>query len=125
MRLENKAIVVTGASSGMGKAIVELFVKEGASVVAVARRTDRLAALAESLAGEPGRIVPFTGDVSRREDCEAMIDACVSEFGRLDVLVNNAGIMDNMPPPRTSRTRSTRALWRSMCTGLWRRPGKP
>ena len=96
MRLKDKAIVVTGASSGMGKAIVELFVKEGASVIAVARRADRLAALADSLAGEAGKIVPFTGDVSKREDCEAMIDACVSEFGKLDVLVNNAGVMDNM-----------------------------
>jgi len=98
MRLQNKAIVVTGASSGMGKAIVELFVKEGASVVAVARRADRLAALAESLKGEAGKIIPFTGDVSKKEDCEAMIDACVSAFGRLDVLVNNAGVMDNMAP---------------------------
>lgn len=96
MRLKDKAIVVTGASSGMGKSIVELFVKEGASVIAVARRTERLAALAESLAGEAGKIVPFTGDVSKKEDCEAMIDACVKEFGRLDVLVNNAGVMDNM-----------------------------
>ena len=96
MKLANKAIVVTGASSGMGKAIVELFVKEGASVVAVARRTERLEQLAESLAGEAGKIVPFTGDVSKKEDCEAMIDKCVSEFGRLDVLVNNAGVMDNM-----------------------------
>jgi len=96
MRLTGKAIVVTGASSGMGKAIVELFVKEGASVIAVARRADRLEALAESLAGEAGKIVPFTGDVSKREDCEAMIDACVSKFGKLDVLVNNAGVMDNM-----------------------------
>jgi len=98
MRLANKAIVVTGASSGMGKAIVELFVKEGASVIAVARRADRLAALADSLAGEAGKIVPFTGDVSKKEDCEAMIDACVKEFGKLDVLVNNAGVMDNMAP---------------------------
>jgi len=96
MRLENKAIVVTGASSGMGKAIVELFVKEGASVIAVARRAERLAALAESMADEAGKIVPFPGDVSKREDCEAMIDACVREFGKLDVLVNNAGVMDNM-----------------------------
>lgn len=98
MRLQNKAIVVTGASSGMGKAIVELFVKEGASVIAVARRADRLAALAESLSGAAGRIIPFTGDVSKKEDCEAMIDACVREFGKMDVLVNNAGVMDNMAP---------------------------
>jgi len=96
MRLENKAIVVTGASSGMGKSIVELFVKEGASVVAVARRAERLAALAEELANAPGKIVPFTGDVSKKEDCDGMIDACVSNFGKLDVLVNNAGVMDNM-----------------------------
>ena len=68
MKLANKAIVVTGASSGMGKAIVELFVKEGASVVAVARRTERLEQLAEALAGEAGKIVPFTGDVSKKED---------------------------------------------------------
>ena len=51
MKLQNKAIVVTGASSGMGKAIVERFVKEGALVVAVARRRERLEALAESLSG--------------------------------------------------------------------------
>jgi len=96
MKLKNKAIVVTGASSGMGKAIVELFVKEGANVIAVARRAERLASLAESLKGEAGKCIPFTGDVSRREDCEAMIDECVKQFGKLDVLVNNAGVMDNM-----------------------------
>lgn len=96
MKLENKAIVVTGASSGMGKAIVELFVKEGASVVAVARRKERLEALAESLQNEAGKIVIYAGDVSKKEVCEGMIDECVSQFGKLDVLVNNAGIMDNM-----------------------------
>lgn len=96
MKLQNKAIVVTGASSGMGKAIVEHFVKEGAFVVAVARRRERLEALAESLSGEAGRIVPYVGDVSKAEDCEGMIDTCVKEFGKLDVLVNNAGVMDDM-----------------------------
>lgn len=91
MRLENKAIVVTGASSGMGKVIVETFVKEGASVIAVARRKERLDALAESLAGETGKIIPYVGDISNKEVCEDMIDTCVKEFGKLDVLVNNAG----------------------------------
>ena len=66
MKLQNKAIVVTGASSGMGKAIVELFVREGASVVAVARRRERLEALAEALQGEAGKILVYAGDVSRR-----------------------------------------------------------
>ena len=96
MRLEGKSIVVTGASSGMGKAIVERFVKEGAYVVAVARRYQRLEALKESLKEEPGKIVIFQGDVSKRKDNEKMIDLAVSEFGKLDVLVNNAGIMDDM-----------------------------
>ena len=98
MKLENKVVVVTGASSGMGKAIVELFVKEGAQVVAVARRTERLEALAESLKDAPGKMLPFTGDVSRREDCEGMIDAAVNTFGHLDCLINNAGVMDDMAP---------------------------
>jgi len=96
MKLENKSIVVTGASAGMGKHIVELFVKEGANVVAVARRAERLADLAESLKDAPGKLVVFTGDVSKREDNEAMIDLAVKEFGKLDVLVNNAGVMDDM-----------------------------
>lgn len=98
MRLEGKSIVVTGASSGMGKEIVTRFVREGANVIAVARRRERLEALAESLADAPGRIVPFVGDISRQEDNEAAIDAAVREFGKLDVLVNNAGIMDDMSP---------------------------
>ncbi len=96
MRLQNKTVVVTGASAGMGKSIVELFVNEGANVVAVARRAERLAALKDSLATAPGRIIVMTGDVSKREDNEAMIDLAVSAFGRLDVLVNNAGVMDDM-----------------------------
>ena len=98
MKLENKSIVVTGASSGMGKAIVELFANEGACVVAVARRAERLAALVESLKDAPGKVIAYTGDVSKREDCEGMIDAAIKAYGKLDVLVNNAGVMDDMAP---------------------------
>ena len=96
MRMENKSVVVTGASSGAGKGIVELLVREGASVVAVARREERLRALAEELKDAPGRIEIYVGDVSKREVNEGMIDFAVEKFGKLDVLVNNAGIMDNM-----------------------------
>lgn len=95
MRLEGKVVVVTGASAGMGHAIVERFVQEGAKVVAVARRKERLDELAESLKDEPGEVLAFAGDVSKREDNEAMIDFAVENFGRLDVLINNAGIMDD------------------------------
>lgn len=98
MRLEGKSIVVTGASSGMGKAIVELFVREGANVVAVARRKERLEALKESLQDQKGTVVVFPGDVSCKEDNEKMIEKAVACFGKLDVLINNAGIMDDMAP---------------------------
>ena len=95
MRLENKSVVVTGASAGMGQAIVERFVQEGANVVAVARRLDRLETLVESLKDAPGRVVPCQGDISDPEASVKMIDLAVKEFGQLDVLVNNAGIMDD------------------------------
>lgn len=98
MRLENKVVVVTGASSGMGKAITELFVKEGAKVVAVARRKERLEELAASLKDEAGEIVIFQGDVSLKETNDKMIDTAIEKFGKLDVLINNAGIMDEFIP---------------------------
>ena len=90
MKLEGKSIVVTGASAGMGQAIVTLLAQEGANIIAVARRKERLEALAEVLKDAPGKVVPYAGDVSDPAVCEGMIDAAVKEFGRLDVLVNNA-----------------------------------
>jgi NAD(P)-dependent dehydrogenase (short-subunit alcohol dehydrogenase family) len=98
MRLQDKSIVITGASSGMGKSMVELFAREGANVVAVARREERLKELQESLKDAPGKVEIFVGDVSLRENNEKMIDLAVEKFGKLDVLVNNAGIMDGMEP---------------------------
>lgn len=98
MKLENMTVVVTGASSGTGKAIVELFVKEGANVVAVARREEKLKELRESLQDAYGNIEIYVGDVSKKETSESMIDFAVEKFGKLDVLINNAGIMDDMGP---------------------------
>ena len=98
MKLNGKSVVVTGASSGMGKAIVELFAREGASIIAVARRKERLEELAESLKDTPGKVIPFVGDVSKEETMDGAIDLAVAEFGKLDILINNAGIMDDMSP---------------------------
>lgn len=98
MKLEGKSVVVTGASSGMGRSIVELFAREGADIIAVARRMERLEELASELKDAPGKVVPFKGDISRQEDIEAAIDEAVSRFGKLDILINNAGIMDDMSP---------------------------
>lgn len=120
MKLEGKSVVVTGASSGMGKAIVELFVREGASVVAVARRKDRLDSLVESLKDAPGKVVAFGGDVSKKEDDEAMIDCAVKEFGKLDILVNNAGVMDDMAPIAKASDEKYSMYSASMSTDLLR-----
>ena len=98
MKLKDKSVVVTGASSGMGKAIVERFAKEGANIIAVARRKERLEALAESLKDEPGKVIPYVGDISKEETNIGAIDAAVKHFGRLDILINNAGVMDDMSP---------------------------
>lgn len=98
MRLAGKTIVVTGASSGMGKSMTELFVREGANVVAVARREERLRSLAMQLADAPGKITVHQADVSNKADVEASIDLAVQTYGRLDVLVNNAGVMDDFSP---------------------------
>ena len=100
MRFEGKSVVVTGASSGMGRQIAYDFAKEGATVVAVARRQERLAELAAQVEadGLPGKILPFVGDVSSRETNDAMIDFALEQTGKLDVLVNNAGIMDGFEP---------------------------
>lgn len=98
MRFEGKSVVVTGASSGMGYAMALDFAREGATVVAVARRKERLEQLAKEAEGFAGKILPYAGDVSSREVNDGMIDYLISETGKIDVLVNNAGIMDEFKP---------------------------
>jgi len=88
----DKTMIVTGASSGLGAHIARHLVGEGALVLAAARRVDRLAGLADSLAAAPGRLVTLQADVTRAEDAERMVAAAVEAFGRLDALVNNAGM---------------------------------
>ena len=90
--------VVTGASSGIGECFARRLAKEGYSLVLVARRKERLEALAEELKEEAGSVLPYAGDVSKKEDIEGAIEAAVAQFGKLDILVNNAGVMDDMAP---------------------------
>lgn len=97
-RFDGKSVVVTGASSGMGHKIALDFAAEGATVIAVARRKERLEELAAQAEELPGTIVAFPGDISSREVNDAMIDKAVEICGKLDVLVNNAGVMDEFKP---------------------------
>ena len=98
MRFEGKCVVVTGASSGMGRKIALDFAKEGATVIAVARRLERLEEIAKEAESFAGKILPYQGDISLEEVNNGMIDFAVKECGKLDVLVNNAGIMDEFTP---------------------------
>lgn len=98
MRFEGKCVVVTGASSGMGRKIALDFAKEGATVIAVARRLERLEEIAKEAESFAGKILPYQGDISLEEVNNDMIDYAVKECGKLDVLVNNAGIMDEFTP---------------------------
>lgn len=98
MRFEGKCVVVTGASSGMGRKIALDFAKEGATVIAVARRLERLEEIAKEAEGFAGKILPYQGDISLEEVNNGMIDYAVKKCGKLDVLVNNDGIMDEFTP---------------------------
>ena len=96
MRLKNKVIVITGASAGMGREMTRKFAEEGAKVVAVARRREVLENLQKECRGLPGEVEIYAGDCGQKDVCEGMVQYAVDTFGRLDGLVNNAGIMDDM-----------------------------
>lgn len=98
MRFEGKSVVVTGASSGMGWRIALDLAAEGATVVAVARRKERLEELAQQAEELPGQILPYPGDVTLQEVNDGMIDYAVEKCGKIDVLINNAGVMDEFIP---------------------------
>lgn len=98
MRLENKVVLLTGASAGIGRDMAVLFAKEGAKVVAVARREERLKEIAEQSKDLAGEILACKADISKQEDIDKMVDFTMEKFGRIDVLVNNAGVMDNFEP---------------------------
>lgn len=92
MDIKNSVIIVTGASAGIGEATVRLLAEMGANVVITARRADRLAQLVDSLAGLPGRRLAVAGDIRENAFAKELVARAVAEFGRVDVLVNNAGL---------------------------------
>jgi len=98
MKLENKVAVITGAASGMGRAMAKLFALEGAKVIASDINSEGVESLIAELKGAPGEVTYCHADVSKKEDCDNMIDTAVKKYGTLDILVNNAGIMDGMMP---------------------------
>jgi NADP-dependent 3-hydroxy acid dehydrogenase YdfG len=98
--IENKVVVITGASSGLGEATARHLAERGAFVVLGARRRDRIEALAKELtaAGHKARAVPT--DVTNADQVKKLVDVAVNEFGRIDVMLNNAGLMPLAPLER-------------------------
>jgi NADP-dependent 3-hydroxy acid dehydrogenase YdfG len=95
--LTGKVAIVTGASSGAGEGIALGLARAGVRVALVARRLERLGALAERIAAEGGTAVAFQADLARTADAVAAVNAACAHFGRLDILVNDAGVMLNAP----------------------------
>lgn len=91
--IQDKIIVITGASSGLGEAAARHLSAQGAVVVLGARRLDRIEALAAELRAAGGKALAQAADVVDRHQVQALVDSAVREFGRVDVLINNAGLM--------------------------------
>jgi NAD(P)-dependent dehydrogenase (short-subunit alcohol dehydrogenase family) len=97
-RLENKIAIVTGGNSGIGQATAMLFCKEGAKVVITGRREAENKRVVDEITAAGGEILAIQGDVSKKEDCKKVVDETIKKYGRIDVLVNNAGIADRHIP---------------------------
>ena len=96
-QLDGKVAIVTGGGSGIGKGIAKAFVDEGCSVVIAARNGDRLKTAAEELAGDAGVVVAIPTDVTDEDQMVNLFAKTMERFGRLDILVSNAGAFDGAP----------------------------
>lgn len=104
--LKNKVAIITGASSGIGEATVLSLIREGAKVAAVARRKDRLQELA---AGHENQVLPIEADISKEEQMKKVVSQTMEKWGKIDILVANAGVM-LLSPVREAKTEE----WRQM-----------
>jgi NAD(P)-dependent dehydrogenase (short-subunit alcohol dehydrogenase family) len=96
--LENKVAIITGAGSGMGKSMALLFASEGAKVIVSDIKADRVDAVVKEITSSGGTARGVVTNVSQEEDVKKMVNTAISSYGSLDVLVNNAGVMDDFTP---------------------------
>jgi NADP-dependent 3-hydroxy acid dehydrogenase YdfG len=91
--IAGKVVVITGASSGLGEATARLLSSQGATLVLGARRAERLQSLAKELTAGGGKALAVTTDVTSSDEVKALVDSAVQKYGRIDVMINNAGLM--------------------------------
>ena len=97
MAIENKVVIITGASSGIGEATAELLAEKGAKLVLAARRKDKLKELAERIKSKGGEAIYQVTDVTKIEDNKKLVEMAKKAFGKVDVIFLNAGLMPNSP----------------------------
>ena len=98
--IEGKVVVITGASSGLGEATARHLSAQGATVVLGARRTDRIESLAGELSASGGKALAIATDVTHCDQVKRLVDAGAQTYGRIDVMINNAGLMPQAPLER-------------------------
>lgn len=130
-RLDGKVVIVTGASSGLGVAFAQAVAEAGADVALGARRIDKLARTAELVSAAGRRALSVHTDVADPASCQALVDATMAEFGKVDVLINNAGVGTAVPATRETPDEFRRVVdvnlhgsyWMAQACGRVMQPG--
>ena len=117
MTFQGKTVVITGASDGIGAELARQLAADAPNLVLAARTLDRLDQVAEQCRARGARVLTVATDVTRDEDCRALVERAVSEFGGIDVLVNNAGISMHARFDEIADFSTFERLWRVNCLG--------